>query len=82
MVNLERLLIGYDTRFLCKRGQKHIPDSTQDFTTKEARNTSQIPPKTLLQTSAAAKFHGLHIYNQVQQWKGEEDARRMRVEGE
>ena len=43
------------------------------FCAKVARNTSHIQPKTLPPTSAAAKFHSLRVYHQVQQWKGEGD---------
>ena len=43
------------------------------FCEKVARNTSHIQPQTLPPTSAAAKFHSLHIYFQVQQWKGTGD---------
>ena len=38
-----------------------------------ARNTSHIQPQTLPPTSAAAKFHSLRVYFQVQQWKGTRD---------
>ena len=43
------------------------------FCEKMARNTSHIQPQTLPPTSAAAKFHSLRVYFQVQQWKGTGD---------
>ena len=43
------------------------------FCAKVARNTSHIQPKTLPPTSTAAKFHSLHVYYQVQEWKGAGD---------
>ena len=43
------------------------------FCAKVARNTSHIQPKTLPPTSAAAKFHSLRVYYQVQEWKGAGD---------
>ena len=43
------------------------------FCEKVARNTSHIQPQTLTPTSAAAKFHSLRVYFQVQQWKGTGD---------
>ncbi len=43
------------------------------FCAKVARYTSHIQPKTLPPTSAAAKFHSLRVYFQVQQWKGAGD---------
>ena len=43
------------------------------FCEKVVRHTSHIQPQTLPPTSAAAKFHSLHVYFQVQQWKGTGD---------
>ena len=35
-----------------------------------ATNISQVQPQNLPPTSAAATYHGLRVYFQVQQWKG------------
>ena len=40
------------------------------FCEKVATNTMCIHPQTLPPTSAAAKYHSLHIYFQIQEWKG------------
>ena len=40
------------------------------FCEKVATNTSCIHPQTLPPTSAAAKYHNLRVYLQVQIWKG------------
>ena len=37
---------------------------------KVATNTSQVQPQNLPPTSAAATYHSLRVYFQVQQWKG------------
>ena len=37
---------------------------------KVATNTSQVQPQSLPPTSAAARYHSLRVYIQVQQWKG------------
>ena len=37
---------------------------------KVATNTSQVQPQSLPPTSAAARYHSLHVYFQVQQWRG------------
>ena len=42
----------------------------QRFAEKVARHTSQVQPQTLPSTLAAAKFHSLRVFYQVQQWKG------------
>ena len=42
----------------------------QRFAEKVARHTSQVQPQTLPPTLAAAKFHSLRVFYQVQQWKG------------
>ena len=42
----------------------------QRFAEKVARHTSQVQPQTLPPTTAAAKFHSLRVYYQLQQWKG------------
>ena len=39
------------------------------FCEKVATNTSHVKPQTLPPTSAAAKYHSLRVYFQVQQWK-------------
>ena len=40
------------------------------FCEKVATKTSHIQPQTLPPTSAAAKYHSLRVYFQIQQWKG------------
>lgn len=40
------------------------------FHEKVATNNSHIHPKTLPPTSAAAKYHSLRVYFQVNEWKG------------
>ena len=40
---------------------------------KVATNTSQVQPQNLPPTSAAATYHSLRVYFQVQQWKGVEE---------
>ena len=40
------------------------------FCEKVATNTSHVKPQTLPPTSAAAKYHSLRVFFQVQQWKG------------
>ena len=35
-----------------------------------ASKTSHIKPQSLPPTLAAAKYHSLHVYLQVQEWKG------------
>ena len=40
------------------------------FCAKVATKTSHIQPQTLPPTSAAAKYHSLRVYFQIQQWKG------------
>lgn len=40
------------------------------FCQKVASRTAFVPPESLPPTSAAAKFHSLRVYHQVQQWKG------------
>ncbi len=44
------------------------------FCEKVATNTTQVQPQTLPPTSAAAKYHSLRVYLQIQhlQWKGHE----------
>ena len=37
---------------------------------KVATNVSHVHPQTLPPTSAAAKYHSLRVYLQVQEWKG------------
>ena len=43
------------------------------FCEKLATNTSHVRPQTLPPTSAAAKYHSLRVYLQIQQWKGSRD---------
>lgn len=43
------------------------------FCEKVATNTSHVKPQSLPPTSAAAKYHSLRVYFQVQQWKGSGD---------
>lgn len=43
------------------------------FCEKVATSTSHVLPMSLPPTSAAAKFHSLRVYYQVQQWKGTAD---------
>ena len=43
------------------------------FCEKVATNTSHVQPQTLPPTSAAAKYHSLRVYLQIQQWKGSGD---------
>lgn len=45
----------------------------QHFCEKVATNTSHVQPQSLPPTSAAAKYHNLHVYFQVQTWKGSGD---------
>ena len=45
----------------------------QRFCEKVATNISHVQPQSLPPTSAAAKFHSLRVYFQVQQWKGSGD---------
>ena len=40
------------------------------FCEKVATSISHLQPQSLPPTSAAAKYHSLHVYFQVQQWKG------------
>ena len=40
------------------------------FCENAATKTSHIQPQTLPPTSAAAKYHSLLVYFQIQQWKG------------
>ena len=40
------------------------------FCEKVATNTMCIHPQILSSTSAAAKYHSLHVYFQIQEWKG------------
>ena len=42
----------------------------QRFCEKVASNRSHVKPQALPPTSAAAKYHSLHVYLQVQEWKG------------
>ncbi|KAJ8398943.1 hypothetical protein AAFF_G00416100 [Aldrovandia affinis] len=43
------------------------------FCEKVATSTSHVQPQSLPPTSAAAKYHSLRVYYQVQQWKGTVD---------
>ncbi len=43
------------------------------FCKKVATNTSYVKPQTLPPTSAAAKYHSLRVYLQVQKWKASGD---------
>ncbi|KAJ8034443.1 hypothetical protein HOLleu_21287 [Holothuria leucospilota] len=40
------------------------------FQQKVATSVSCVRPENLPPTSSAAKFHSLHVYHQVQVWKG------------
>lgn len=40
------------------------------FCEKVVTNTMCIHPQTLPPTSAAVKYHSLHVYYQIQEWKG------------
>ena len=40
------------------------------FCQKVGSSTSTVQPQTLLPTSNAALYHSLHVYHQVQEWKG------------
>ena len=40
------------------------------FTEKVATNTTCVLPQTLPPTSAAAKYHSLRVYFQIQEWNG------------
>ena len=40
------------------------------FCEKVATNNTFIHPQTLPPTSAAAKYHSLRVYLQIQEWKG------------
>ena len=40
------------------------------FFEKVASKTSHVKPQSLPPISAAAKYHSLHVYLQVQEWKG------------
>ena len=41
----------------------------QRFCEKVASKTSHVKPQALPPTSGAAKYHSLHVYLQVQEWK-------------
>ena len=41
------------------------------FCQKVSTGTSSLQPETLPRTSAAASFHSLRVYYQVQQWRGD-----------
>ena len=43
------------------------------FCEKVASSMKVVSPESLPPTSAAASFHSLHVYHQVQVWKGRED---------
>ena len=45
----------------------------KQFCEKVTTNTSHVQPQTLPPTTAAAKYHSLSVYLQIQQWKGPED---------
>ena len=44
----------------------------EKFCTKSARSTTVVQPSSIPPTSAAAKFHSLRVYQQVQRWLGVE----------
>ena len=58
----------------------------QHFCQKVATNTSHVQPQSLPPTSAAAKYHSLRVFFQIQKWKGSADefifAHRVGLEGE
>jgi len=47
--------------------------SHKRFCEKVASKTSHVKPQSLPPTSAAAKYHSLRLYLQVQEWKGSAD---------
>ena len=55
-----------------KQGEKLDSLCYKYFCEKVATNVSHLHPQTLPPTSAAAKYHSLCVYLQVQEWKGYE----------
>ena len=53
-----------------KQGEQLDSLRYKRFCEKVATNVSHVHPQTLPPTSAAAKYHSLHVYFQVQEWKG------------
>ena len=53
-----------------KPGDKLNTIRVQHFHRKVSASTSCVQPRTLPPTSAAAKYHSLRVYHQVQQWRG------------
>ena len=55
-----------------KPGEKLDSLRYKRFCEKVVTNTTQVQPQTLPPTSAAAKYHSLRVYLQIQQWNGHE----------
>ena len=56
-----------------KPGEKLDGMRYQRYCENLATNSSQILPRNLPPTSAAARHHSLRVYLQVKQWKGENE---------